>query len=279
MVSQLQLLNQSEVIYPDSDGKPMANNTRQFRWIVVIQQNLDWLFADNRNVFVAGDLSWYPVEGKPNIVNTPDVMVVFGRPKGDSLRDSFASRSSYQQWNEEDIAPQVVFEIFSPSNTQDEMDKKLLFYERHGVEEYYIYDPDSNRLRGWLRGEDGLDIILQMAGWVSPRLGIQFAWSEEDLELYHPDGKRFLTYVEIAQQFEEERQRAEEQQQRAEEQWQRAEEERQRAEQAEQARRDAIPRLLGMGLSVEQVAEALELSVEVVQAIAKRCCFQQIDQE
>jgi len=63
-----------------------------------------------------------------------------------------------------------------------------------------------------------------------------------------PDGERFLTYVEIAQRFEEERQRA---------------------EKAEQARRDAIPRLLGMGLSVEQVAEALGLSVEDVQAIAQ----------
>jgi Uma2 family endonuclease len=240
MVSQLQSPAHSEVIYPDSDGKPMANNTKQFRWIVVIQQNLDWLFADDPNVFVAGDLFWYPVEGKPNIVNAPDVMVVFGRPKSD--------RGSYQQWNEGDIAPQVVFEILSPSNTQDEMERKLLFYERYGVEEYYIYDPDRNRLRGWLRTEDGLDIIPQMADWLSPRLGIRFAWSEEDLEFYRPDGERFLTYVEIAQRFEEERQRA---------------------EQAEQARRDAIPRLLGMGLSVEQVAEALGLSVEEVQAIAQ----------
>jgi predicted transposase/invertase (TIGR01784 family) len=68
------------------------------------------------------------------------------------------------------------------------------------------------------------------------------------LELYRPNGERFLTYVEIAQ---------------------RAEEERQRAEEAEQARRDAIPRLLGMGLSIEQVAEALGLSVEEVQANAQ----------
>lgn len=51
-----------EIIYPDSDGQPVANNTKQFRWIVVIQQNLDWLFADFSNVFVAGDLFWYPVE-------------------------------------------------------------------------------------------------------------------------------------------------------------------------------------------------------------------------
>ncbi|HBL14305.1 MAG TPA: hypothetical protein DD379_23540, partial [Cyanobacteria bacterium UBA11162] len=56
------------------------------------------------------------------------------------------------------------------------------------------------------------------------------------------------------------------------------EQERERAESAEQAlqqaelaqeteaqkRRDAIPRLLGMGLSVEQVAEALSVSVEDV---------------
>jgi predicted transposase/invertase (TIGR01784 family) len=47
------------------------------------------------------------------------------------------------------------------------------------------------------------------------------------------------------------------------------EEQRQRAEKAEQARWDAIPRLLGMGLSVDQVAEALGLSVEEVQAIAQ----------
>jgi transcriptional regulator with XRE-family HTH domain len=135
------------------------------------------------------------------------------------------------------------------------MERKLLFYDRYGVEEYYIYDPDRNRLRGWLRGEDGLDVIPQMADWVSTRLGIRFALSQESWEFYRPDGERFLSYVEISQRFEEERQRVKE--------------ERQRAEQAEQARRDAIPRLLGMGLSVEQVAEALGLSVEEVQAIAQ----------
>ncbi|GET42112.1 Uma2 family endonuclease [Microseira wollei] len=246
MVSQVRSQTQSEVIYPDSDGKPMANNTVQFRWILVIEQNLDWLFADDPNVFVAGDLFWYPVEGRNSIFNAPDVMVVFGRPKGD--------RGSYQQWNEEGIAPQVVFEILSPSNSPDEMDRKLLFYDRYGVQEYYIYDPARNRLRGWFRGEDGLDIIPQMADWVSPRLGIRFVLSEENLELFRPDGERFLTYVEISQRFEQERQRADQ--------------ERQRAEQAEQARREAIPRLLGFGLTVEQVAEALNLSVEEVQAIS-----------
>lgn len=37
-------------------------------------------------------------------------------------------------------------------------------------------------------------------------------------------------------------------------------------EQAEQARRSAIPRLLAMGLTTAQVAEALDLTLEEVQA-------------
>ena len=226
MVSRLSTPTQSEVIYPDSDGKPMANNTKQFRWILVIQQNLDWLYADNPNVFVAGDLFWYPIQGQNTIVNAPDVMVVFGRPKGD--------RGSYKQWEEEDIAPQVVFEILSPGNSQDEMDRKLLFYERYGVDEYYIYNPERNQLRGWLRGEYGLDVIEPMADWISPRLEIRFDLSGEELQIYRPDGTQFFSYIKICQLLEQEHQRAEQERQRAEQERQRAEQERQRAEQERQ---------------------------------------------
>jgi Uma2 family endonuclease len=201
MVTQPLPVNISEVIYPDSDGQPMANNTEQFRWILVIQQNLDWLFADNPDVFVAGDLFWYPIEGKNYIVNAPDVMVVFGRPKG--------KRGSYLQWQENNIAPQVVFEILSPSNSQTEMERKLIFYERYGVEEYYIYNPQNNQLTGWLRTEDGLDVISEMENWVSPRLGIKFDLSGEELQIYRPDGNKFSSYLEISQLLEQEKQRAE----------------------------------------------------------------------
>ena len=104
----------------------MADNTKQFRWITLIHGNLSWLFANDEIVFVAGDLLWYPVEGNNKLRQAPDVMVVFGVPKGD--------RGSYQQWKENNIAPQVVFEILSPGNTPKEMERKLLFYDRYGVE-------------------------------------------------------------------------------------------------------------------------------------------------
>ena len=148
MVRQLDDSPKTTIVYPDSDGKPMADNTRQFRWITTIKSNLDWLFANNADVFVAGDLLWYPVEGDNKTRQAPDVMVAFGRPKGE--------RGSYQQWKEDNIPPQVVFEILSPGNTPTEMTRKLLFYDRYGVEEYSIYNPDKNDLCGCIRRENRL---------------------------------------------------------------------------------------------------------------------------
>ena len=203
------------IVYPESDGKPMADNTRQFDTIVMIQGGLAALFADRPDVFVAGDLLWYPVEGKPQIRAAPDAMVVFGRPPG--------YRGSYIQHEEDHIAPQVAFEALSPSNTSAEMRKKLGFYDRHGVEEYYEYHPDRGTLQGWLRREDRLEPIAQMEGWVSPLLGIRFGLEGTDLALYHPDGQRFETFVEQARRAEAERQRAEAERQRAEAERHRAE--------------------------------------------------------
>jgi Uma2 family endonuclease len=208
MVSPLSSTQSSAITYPDSDGKPMADNTKQFRWILVIQQNLDWIFAQDPNVFVAGDLLWYPTAGNNKLRQAPDIMIVFGRPKGD--------RGSYQQWKEDNITPQVVFEILSPGNTQTEMNRKLVFYERYGVEEYYIYDPDKYDLSGWLRSESRLDLIEEMHNWVSPRCGIRFDCSGDELEIYRPDGQKFFSYLEIGQFLEQERQRAEQERQRAE---------------------------------------------------------------
>ena len=188
-MQQLQPDALTKIDYPDSDGQPMADNTKQFRWIVVIKENLELLFAENPEVFVAGDLLWYPVEGDNTIRQAPDVMVVMGRPKGD--------RGSYRQWQEGGIAPQVVFEILSPGNRFGEMLRKLNFYDRYGIEEYYIYDPDKLELTGIQRSEDGLQVIEEMNGWVSPRLQIRFQMTDTGLEIYRPDGQRFLTYSEL----------------------------------------------------------------------------------
>jgi Uma2 family endonuclease len=192
----------------------MADNTKQFRWIVLIKENLEYLFIEDETVFVAGDLLWYPVEGRPDVRVAPDVLVAFGRPKGD--------RGSYRQWQEDHVAPQVVFEILSPGNTTKEMSRKLLFYNHYGVEEYYIYDPDSNELTGLERLEGELTPIDAIDGWVSPRLGIRFELTISTLNLYDRPGNLFLNPVQLRQRAERESERAELEAQRAEQEKSRA---------------------------------------------------------
>jgi len=210
MTTAIQLSERPAVEYPDSDGLPMAENTLQFRWIVTIMGGLDALFLDDPNVFVAGDLLWYPVAGDPTIRMGPDVLVAFGRPKGD--------RGSYKQWEEGNLAPQVIFEILSPGNRPGEMDRKFEFYQQYGVEEYYIYDPGDGSLQGWRRVKDHLGEIPQLAGFVSPRLGIQFdpGQGPDNLRIFGPDGTPFLTYTELFRKSETERRRADEEHGRAE---------------------------------------------------------------
>jgi len=185
----------------------MSDNTKLFQLIVKIQGGIDALFKDNENVFVAGDLLWYPVEGYNKTRQAHHTMVVFGRPKGD--------RGSYQQWLEDNIAPQVVFEIISPGNRLGEIFKLFKFYENSGGEEYYVYDPEDNELIGWLRSDGELNYIESMEGWVSPRLEIRFETGSGDLEIYRPDGLKFLSYVELSRQMEQEREEKELVQQKA----------------------------------------------------------------
>lgn len=238
MVQHLTPDTAPEIIYPDSDGKPMSDNTKQFRWIVTIKENLEILFASQDDVFVAGDLLWYPVEGNNKIRQAPDVMVVFGRQKQD--------RGSYQQWKENNIPPQVVFEILSPGNTSKEMANKLLFYQRYGVLEYYIYDPDAVEFTGLVRSQEWLEEIEQINGWVSPRLGVRFELTADTLEIYRPDGVRFLTPVELDQIREQERQRAETERQLKEAALIQLEQERQRYQ-------DLLARLQERGIDPDQL--------------------------
>ena len=231
MVTQLLTPTDTGIIYPESDGQPMADNTIQFRWITVIYYNLAWLFAKDPKVFVAGDLLWYPVKGNNQLRQTPDVMVVFGVDKGD--------RGSYQQWQENHIAPQLVFEILSPGNTPKEMNRKLLFYDRYGVEESYLYDPYQNHLRGWLRVEGFLEELEKLQQWVSPQLGIQFELSADTLVLYRPDGQLFADYVEVQRQYVEVQPQLEVAENRASLAKEQLEPERQRANRLEQLLREA----------------------------------------
>jgi len=235
-----------EIFYPESDGKPMSDNTKQYRWIVKIKEGIESMYADAPDVFTAADLFWYPVKGDNMTKAAPDVMVAFGRPKGD--------RGSYRQWEEDNIAPHIVFEILSPGNTPNEMNKKFEFYERHGVEEYYIYDPDRIEFRAWLRFGSRLHPVINTQGWISPGLKIRFEIIDNDLTVFRPDGRKFLTPLEAERSAEEKLRNTE---RLAEVKIKHAETkaglERERAEKSEEKARKLAERLRLLGIDPETV--------------------------
>ena len=195
------LLSQVDVEYPESDGQPMAENETHYLLLTTVKSNLEILFKDDPNVFVAGNLLWYPVEGNNTIRVASDVFTVFGRPKRLMVDGEEVLRGSYRQWEEGGIASQVVFEFRSPGNRAGELEEKLDFYERYDVEEYYLYDPVRNVLRGWLRQDGRLVEIDEIDGWRSPRLRIRFERTIKSLRICYPDGQPFLTDVEREEQL------------------------------------------------------------------------------
>ena len=190
-------------LYPVSDGKPMADSTIHYRWIVTIKENLEVLFANDPMVTVEADMFWYPVprlrsQPKEERVEpqAPDVMVIFGVPKGDSPKETQSERGSYKQHEEGNIAPQVVFEIYSKSNDMKEWDGKLAFYQQYGVEEYYCIYPEDNLLDVWIREGAILKRAAYGDRWTSPRLDVTFDSSDGVLQLYGPDGRTFTSFSE-----------------------------------------------------------------------------------
>jgi Uma2 family endonuclease len=177
----------SEILYPESDGKPMADNTLQYRWIVRLVSNLRRLLQE-QTAFVAGDLLWYPVQvdTPPAPCQAPDVMVVLGRPDRE--------RRSYRQWEEENIAPQVVFEILSSSNSARELLAKQIFYAEHGVLEMFFYDPESFDFWGLVRpsADQTFSPLMPLdLPWTSPTLGIRCELAADGLAVFAPNGDRF----------------------------------------------------------------------------------------
>jgi Uma2 family endonuclease len=230
-----------EVVYPESDGKPMADNTLQWDWMVMIVEELRRIFK-GQEVFVAGNLFWYPVEGDPHTVSAPDALVAFGRPPG--------YRGSYKQWKEGGIAPQVVFEVLSPSNTTEELEDKLRWYDRFGVEEYYLIDPYQKQVSGWVRKRGRLRTVDPIHEFESPRLKIRFVVNGGELKLFTLDGREFQTRLERESEIEF---RAEQSRIQSEQAVARAEQERQRAQEAVRRAEQLAAKLRELGVNPDEL--------------------------
>lgn len=131
------------IIYPSSDGKPMAETGIHVRAIHLLFELLEEFFRDRPDVFLAADMFWYWKEGRTK-TTAPDVMVVPGVGK--------RTRRSFFSWQEGGAVPAAVFEMASESTWRKDLDTKRRLYERRGVKEYFIFDPEELYLRPRLLG-------------------------------------------------------------------------------------------------------------------------------
>ena len=157
------LVSDEELEFPSSDGKPMSENTRQYEAIVTLKGNIEAFTP--ADAFVAGDHMIYVDRNNDKVRQAPDVYVAFGRPRG--------HRGSYFVWEEDNVFPQVIFEVLAPSNTETEMLGKRDFYFRYGAEEYYEFDPEAGTWIGVVRNAaSGQPVpVPDMLKHVSPACG------------------------------------------------------------------------------------------------------------
>lgn len=182
-----------DVIYPDSDGEPMAENFIQGIVIRMLVAGFERIFAGRTDMIVGGDFFWYPVQGDPKVVVAADAMVIVGV----EVPLDILTVGSYRQW-QQGGHPALAVEVLSPSNTYSEMTRKRLFYEHHGVDEYWVFEPQAGTLEVWVREAGHLVAVLNPAtGWVSPTTGVHVRVEGIDLIVHDADGmRRWLTAAE-----------------------------------------------------------------------------------
>ena len=176
------------LVYPSSDGKPMAETDKHRKLMVNFIHMLEHHFREINNVYVSGNLLMYYEEGNPRKSVAPDVFVVFGVGK--------KPRRTYLTW-EEGNTPDFILEVASPSTYQHDFGpKKELYASVLAVKEYYIYDPYGDITPSFI-GYRLVSGEYQQIAFVEGRLpstvlDLELAEHEGNLGLYNPATQQWL---------------------------------------------------------------------------------------
>lgn len=156
------------VIYPDSDGQPIAESDATRYYLFYCVETLRLYFRGRQNIYVSGNLFIYYEEGNNNVSISPDVFVIFGV----SNRD----RRSYKTWEEGGKLPSFILEITSrTTKRRDEVEKPAL-YASLGVAEYFQYDPTGDYLKPQLKAGRLVDGTYQ---------SLPLQWAEDGTSYIH----------------------------------------------------------------------------------------------
>ena len=176
------------IVYPESDGKPMAETDTHRDLMVDFIQILRNYYQNEKDVYVSGNLLIYYERGNPRKSISPDVFVAFDVEK--------KQRNTYLTWAEAQT-PDFVLEVASPSTFPKDMgEKKDLYASVLAVKEYYIYDPMGQIVPSFVgyRLIDGeyQEITLINDRLPSETLGLELGEHDGNLRLYNPTTSQWL---------------------------------------------------------------------------------------
>ena len=269
------------IIYPSSDGEPMAESEQQYIPMTETVAEMRHWFRDRPDVYVIGDMLVYYRMNRTDIRVAPDIFVVFGVT-------SRHPRDSWLVWRE-GKAPDFVMEIASPGTWRRDVYDKRILYALLGVREYWRFDPTGLCFTPVLVGEaldpvtgqyGPLPVIMDASGVLrghSPLLGLEFRVEEGlRLRVYDPaTGERLRTLTESEDLLQSEtaaRQAAETARQAAEAAVSEAEAIASEAETARQAAEAAATEAEAIASEAEtarQAAEAAAAEAEAARLVAE----------
>ena len=170
-------------LYPESDGKPMAETERHFRELVKNFNRIENHLAHIPDVYVLGDMMMYYEEGNPRKSISPDIFVAFGIGRKE--------RRIYKIW-EEGKPPDFVLEFASKGTYRNDLRRKVELYAAIGISEYFVYDVDRRYLPRVLMGfrlvGDAYVEIPELSngGIFAEGLGLEFHDLDDGRGIYDP---------------------------------------------------------------------------------------------
>lgn len=236
----------NEIIFPQGEfysNEPPLETYLHLEQIILLLKSLEWLWRDREDFFAAGNLTIYysPNQKKSEDFRGPDFFLVLGTNRN-------PKRRSWVVWNEDGKYPNLIIEILSDSTAKtDRGEKKGIYQDIFRTPEYFWFEPETLEFQGFiLMGGIYQPLEANDRGWLwSGQLGLYLGVLDNKLRYFTPDGKLVLSPEEAAKRAEEAAKEAEDRGKMA-------------------AKLEAIPKLLELGLTSEQIAQSLDLDIQTI---------------
>ena len=242
---------QFEAIMPDAtqleSDEPEMESSQHYTQLMLLVICLEWLWRDRNDYFIGARLSIYysRQQLKKRELGGPDFFLVKETQK--------QPRKCWVVWEENGKYPNLIIELLSDSTARvDRTLKKELYQDNFRTPEYFWFDPETMEFMGFRLEQNGYqEIQPNQEGWRwSQELELYLGVDGGELRYFTANGERVPTPQESAIQA---RERAERLTQQLREQ---------------RSQKEAVARMLKLGLTLEVIAESLDLPLSVVQQIA-----------